>query len=441
MTNENKKIITRFAPSPTGPIHIGGLRTALFNYLYAKKNDGKFIIRIDDTDKERSKKEYEEDILKGIRFLKIKEDIFVRQSENISNYKKAIKYLVDNGNAYISDKEEGSPIRFKSSKSKVSFNDLIRGDIEIESGDTDFVIAKDFNTPLYHIANVVDDERLGITHIIRGEDHITNTARQILLIDALGYKNKEYAHIPLIHSIEGSKLSKRNKETSFESIMEEYLSGAVLNFIVFLGWSPKDDREIFSLEELIDEFSIKRIQKSSAKLNIEKLKWYNKEYIKALSNDDFYELVYSRVPEKIKKAKTFDERKILLLSKEIGSRVSILSDIDRDFNDGVYDYIFSTPNIDRNVIDKKCKGVELKDIKRHMKKVLDLLNDIPEEKWLYDSIKSNIFGYATDEGRSLVLWPFRYILSGKESSIDPFTISEIVGKKETYKRVNNFINE
>ena len=205
--NANQKTVVRFAPSPTGPLHIGGARTALFNYIFAKQRGGKFILRIEDTDKERSEKKYEEDILSGIKWLGIIPDEIYRQSERTEIYKRHLDALIKNGAAYVSreakrDGAEGEMVevvRFKNPNKRVAFSDMVRGEVSFDTTELkDFVIAKSVTEPLFHLAVVVDDFEMGITHIIRGEDHISNTPRQILIQEVLGFSRPIYAHIPLI---------------------------------------------------------------------------------------------------------------------------------------------------------------------------------------------------------------------------------------------------
>ena len=211
MDEAKKKVVTRFAPSPTGLFHIGSARTALFNYLYARKHNGKFILRIEDTDKSRSEKQYEDDITNGLKWLGLEWDEFHRQSERTEVYKKYLQKLLDGGKAYL----DGKAIRFKNPNKKVVFSDLIRGEISTQTDDVgDFVIAKDLDTPLFHFTVVVDDYEMGVTDIIRGEDHIPNTPRHILLQEALGFNIPNYAHLPLILGADRSKLSKRHGAVS-----------------------------------------------------------------------------------------------------------------------------------------------------------------------------------------------------------------------------------
>lgn len=287
-----QKTIVRFAPSPTGPLHIGGARTALFNYIFAKQRCGKFILRIEDTDKERSEKKYEEDILSGIQWLGIVPDEVYRQSERTEIYKKHLNTLIKNGSAYVSreKKKEGDGeieiVRFRNSNKLVSFQDIVRGEVSFNTTELkDFVIAKSVTEPLFHLAVVVDDFEMGITHIIRGEDHISNTPRQILIQEALGAPRPLYAHIPLILAEDRSKLSKRKHGESVSLAHYRKLGiapDAMNNFLALLGWHPSasDASEVMSLDELVAQFQLERVQKGGAVLDESKLNWLNKQYVK-----------------------------------------------------------------------------------------------------------------------------------------------------------------
>ena len=320
-------IRVRIAPSPTGPLHIGTARTALFNYLFAKKFGGHFILRIEDTDLERSDKKYEKDIFEGLAWLGIDADEGpagattnnrqpttdnnygpYRQSERLATYRPYLEKLLNEGSAFYcfhSEKEleaekkmlmtdkkplmhwcefrdlsfadakkklgQSHIIRFKTSHGqKIVFTDLIRGELSFDSDLIgDFSIAKDIDVPLYNFAVVIDDFEMKISHVIRGEDHISNTPKQLLLIEALGFNKPEYAHLPLILGTDRSKLSKRHGATSVNEYQKDYLPEALFNFMALLGWNPGDEREIFSKEELVKEFSLEKIHKAGAIFNLE----------------------------------------------------------------------------------------------------------------------------------------------------------------------------
>ncbi|HBA52285.1 TPA: glutamate--tRNA ligase, partial [Candidatus Azambacteria bacterium] len=333
------EVRVRIAPSPTGPLHIGTARTALFNFLFAKKHRGTFILRIEDTDLERSDPKYEKDIVEHLKWLGIAWDEGVevggeyapyRQSERIYTYSKYVQKLLGEGKAFycFHSKEElgrerqdqlkakqtpihlcehrGLPerkikdfmakgnyvIRFVAPKKKVIFQDLIHGEVEFDTSlFGDFSIAKEIGVPLYNFAAAVDDFEMKISHVIRGEDHISNTPKQILIQEALDFPRPKYAHLPLILNPDRSKLSKRYLETSMGDYRAAgYLPEALVNFMVFLGWSPGTDREIFSLDELVEEFGLEKVQKSGAVFNVEKLDWFNGHYVRQKNLDELAKL-------------------------------------------------------------------------------------------------------------------------------------------------------
>lgn len=272
-----KPIITRFAPSPTGHLHVGNYRTALFSYLFARQHGGNFILRIEDTDKERSTKEFEQEIIDSLKWLGLEWDEFFRQSEALPLHTELLKELLVKGKAYMED----SVIRLKNPNKKVTFTDMIRGDITFDTTDLgDFVIAKALDHPLYHFAVVVDDYSEAVTHVIRGEDHISNTPRQILIHEALGWEHPEYAHLPLVMASDKTKLSKRKGAKSIMEYRDEGISPeAMLNAMAMIGWNPGTEQELFTKDELIKNFSFKRIKKGGAALGEEKLKWFNRKHI------------------------------------------------------------------------------------------------------------------------------------------------------------------
>lgn len=294
MSTEKKTVITRFPPSPTGNLHIGGARTALFNYLYAKQHGGSFLLRIEDTDKERSKKEYEDEIREGLTWLGIRWDNkeVWRSSERTEVYKGYLKKLLDTDVAYVSrepQKEGGGEVkvvRFRNPNKRVGWKDMIRGDVSFDTTELkDFVIARSLDEPLYHLAVVVDDFEMGITHVIRGEDHISNTARQMLIQEAIGAPVPRYAHLPLVLASDRSKLSKR-KHAELASLSyyraQGILPEALINFLALLGWHPaeSDASEVLSLPDLLREFRLERVQKGGAVLDQSKLNWLNRQYLK-----------------------------------------------------------------------------------------------------------------------------------------------------------------
>jgi glutamyl-tRNA synthetase len=441
----DKKIVVRFPPSPTGPLHIGNVRTALFNYFFARKNKGDFVVRVEDTDRERSKKEYEDEMLESLIWLGLKRDGQLwRQSERIEVYKKYIQKLIDDGKAYISHETEGvnrEVVRFKNPNITVSFQDLIRGTVTFDTTELkDFIIARNVNEPIYHLAVVIDDFEAGITHVIRGEDHISNTPRQILIGEAIGAPRPVYGHIPLILAPDRSKLSKRKHgPTVALSYYRDkgYLPEALVNYMALLGWNPGTEQEIFTLDELINTFDIEKVQKGAAIFDEEKLKWINKEHMKRLPTETISEEVRARIESSQKFKDSGLKLSSLLLSKILPllfERIDKWSDITEMINSGEFDFLFSKQKYKKeNLFWKEMKDSAI--VLRHIQWLIEELEKISDEDWITKKIKDAVLDYATKEGRGEVLWPMRYALSGKEKSPDPFTLASILGKSETIERL------
>jgi glutamyl-tRNA synthetase len=454
MSDINNKVVTRFAPSPTGLLHLGTFRTAIFSYLYAKRNNGKFILRIEDTDRERSKKEYEENILESLKWLGMEYDEMYRQSENVSRHRFYLEKMIAEGNAYISKEEakDGSGVikeivRFKNPNEVVSFQDEIKGLVTVDTTDLgDFVIAKNMNEPLFHLAVVVDDFEEGVTHIIRGEDHVSNTPRQILIQRAIGAPTPIYAHLPLVLGEDKLKLSKRRGALDIGSYRNKgFIPEAILNGVVFIGWNPGTEKEIFTKSELEESFDLKQVQKSPAVFNEVKLKWFNKEHIRLLSSHEQEKYVLEFLPENIKNFADFTIEKFRKILPVIIERIECFSEVAAMSESGELDYFFHKPKVSIEILicpEKLRKGAELsyEDVKMHLKKVSELLSGIPGDGFDAETIKTTIWDYATEHGRGIVLWAMRTALSGMEKSPDPFQISAIIGKDETLSRLTNAIS-
>ena len=431
------KVVTRMPPSPTGLFHIGSARTALYNYLYAKQNDGKFILRIEDTDKERSKKEFEDNIIESFTWLKMPYGEFYRQSERTEIYKKYLQKLIDQKIAYISkeepqeDRERGEVIRFKNPNKKIKFNDLILGEVEFDTTDLkDFVIAKDLDTPLYHFAVVVDDMLMEVSHVIRGQDHISNTPRQILILEALEGKRPQYAHIPLILSPDKAKLSKRHGALPALEYKEKgYLPEALLNFLALIGWNPGNAKEIFTLDELVKEFSLEKVHKSGGVFNITKLDWINKEHIKLLPKEEIEKNILAWLPETMRNPK---------LVPVIFERISKWGDVKEMVEDGGLDLFFKAPVFDKAKLIFKDTPPEK--IKNNLELAIKALSNLEESNFTAEEIKNNLMLIADNLGkRGELLHPIRYALSGADKSPDPFIIASIIGKNETLSRLQKAI--
>lgn len=433
----SQTVITRMPPSPTGLFHIGSARTAFYNYLFAKQNKGKFILRIEDTDKERSTREFEQNIIDSLEWLNIKWDDFSRQSDRVEVYKKHLQNLIDKGILYVSKEEvknEGDRsevIRFKNPNKRIKFTDLVLGEIEFDTSDLkDFIVAKDLESPLYHFAVVVDDMEMGVTHIIRGQDHISNTPRQILILEALGGTRPEYAHIPLILSPSKTKLSKRDGAMSVLEYKEMgYLPEALLNFIVLIGWNPGNDQEIFTFPELLKEFSLDKVQKGGGVFNIEKLNWINKEHIKKLSKEELEKNIFAYLPEE------YHNEKIIPIIVE---RIYKWSDVREMVGAAELDFFFKRPKYDKEKL--IFKNSTAQETTNNLKSVIQELEKINEKDFNLQNIKNTLMSIADKQGsRGGVLHPVRYALSGLDKSPDPFIISEILGKNETISRLQEAI--
>jgi len=282
----------RFAPSPTGNLHIGGGRTALFNWLFCKSQKGKFVLRIEDTDQERSKKEFVEEILFSLKWLGFDWDELYYQSQRFDRYRQQADKLLKQGLAYIEKSPEGKEaVIFKVSPQKIKVHDLIRGQIEFDSSlIKDQVLIKSDGTPTYNFACVVDDAEMNITHIIRGDDHISNTPKQILFYEALGFPLPDFAHLPLIMGVDGSRLSKRTGATAISDYRKMgYLPEALVNYLLLLSWAPGENREIITRQEAIELFDIKNVNKTAAAFDLKKLDWMNNQYLKNADPQKLFE--------------------------------------------------------------------------------------------------------------------------------------------------------
>lgn len=423
-------VITRFPPSPTGPLHMGNVRTALFDYYFARQKGGEFIVRVEDTDKARSKKEYEENMLTALAWLGIKKDNneILHQSERTSTYKKYLNKLIAENKAFISHETEGDNkevVRFKNPNRIITFKDLVRGEITIDTTDLgDFIIARNINDPVYHLAVVVDDFEQGVTHIIRGEDHISNTPRHILIQEAIGAPRPIYAHLPLILATDKSKLSKR-KHGEMVSIDYYrnlgYLPEAIVNFLSLLGFNPTGDQELYTLEDFIRIFDFSKVQKGGAIFNIEKLNWFNKKYIEKLSDADFLTHAEKFIPEKL-------PAPVLSLLRE---KISFFGQIP-DLMKTEFAFLYPLAPHDATKLTGKSDAP-----KAHLAKVIELISTLSEKEFTKEKVKEVIWPYAEEKGRGHVLWPTRYALSAQEKSPDPFIIAEILGKDETLKRLTS----
>ena len=460
-----KKVATRFAPSPTGPLHIGGVRTALFNWLYSKNHNGKFFLRIEDTDKERSKEEFKLQILNSLKWIGINHDgeEYI-QSKNIESHIKVVNKLLETGNAYkcycSSDEIEEQKLRAKQKKipyiynrkwrdkseieapqdvkpvirfkSKIEgstkINDLVQGDIEIENNTIeDFIILRRDGTPTYNLSASVDDHIMDMTHIIRGDDHKINTFKQIQIYEALKWEKPLFAHIPLIHTLEGKKLSKRDNASTIDDYEKiGIMPDALRNYLMRLGWSYKD-KEIFSLEESIKYFNLEGIGKSPSKLDMSRILSMNEYYIKNKSNDDLFqsfEEYCKNFKENINNEKLNIIKKSLTFLK---NKAKTMEDIYNNSKFIINDEII-IEKAEMSLLTENAKNI----IKSFMKKVneIEVFNKETLEPIINNLISENQTNFKG------VGQPLRIILTGSKFGPGIYDIIISLGKKRVLDRLS-----
>ena len=458
-----KEIVTRFAPSPTGTLHIGGVRTALFNYVYAKQNNGKFLVRIEDTDRERSTKEFEENILKNLSSIGLEPDEKpINQSERNEIYAKAAKKIIESGDAYWCDcseeeldqmrkeqmaagkkpmydgrsrnlgieRSEKTVLRLATPENgEIIINDLIRGEIKFSNCELDdLILLRSDGTPTYHLCNVVDDFEQNVTTVIRGEDHISNTPRQIHIQKALGYPDLEYAHLPLVLGTDKKRLSKRNAATSLEDYREKgYLDSAILNTLARLGWS-QGENEVFYLDDLIRDFNIKEVQKAGAIFDITKLDWLNSQHLSKLSLEEVKDLLkpfLDNIDININ-----DHKNVNLLIESLRTSDNNLSSIANN----LYPYYKDIKEYDDNAINKFVTG---NNILLDLKEILLNIDD-----WDEETINNALTQYQEENNLKVpqVNQPVRIALTGKTKSPGLGLTLEIFGKELSLKRIDKLLS-
>ena len=471
------EIRVRFAPSPTGFLHVGGARTAIFNWLYARKNNGKFLLRIEDTDPERSKSELSEQILRSMNWLGMMPDEpIVYQALNIERHREIANELLKTGNAYYAfetaqelDEQrklaqknkinfkynraslnldentinkylsEGKPyaIRFKVPEGVTEFNDIVHGKTSFNNSEVDdFVILRSDGTPVYMIAVVVDDHDMNITHIIRGDDHLSNTPKQILLYKAMGWVVPEFAHLPMILDEEKKKLSKRRSPVSVEEYnYKGYLPDAMFNFLTLLGFAPENNLEVVSKDDLIKMFTFTRVNKSSSVFDMKKLNWINSEYIRSTNNDQLITIA--------KESKYLSENGINLndFSDEyISSVIDLMKERLNTLND-LYDfggYFFKDPETfdPKGIV--KYWSPELKPV---FAEFLTILEQIESWKAAEIEEKLRIFAETKEIKAAHLIHILRLSTTGKTVSPGIFEVMEVLGKKTIISRIYNFLQK
>ncbi len=444
-------VITRFAPSPTGYLHIGGLRTALLNYLWAKRNGGKFLLRIEDTDRSRHNEDAVKAILEAFNWVGLNsDDEVVYQSKRFDIYQKYINQLLEEGKAYkcymtkeeleelrnkqIENKErprydgryrdfQGTPpagvqpvIRIKApTEGSIIVDDKIKGKIEFKVSDTldDFIIARADGSPTYNFVVAIDDALMGVNEVIRGDDHLSNTPKQIIIYQALGFDIPNFYHVPMIHNEKGKKLSKRDGATDvMEYKKQGYFSEALLNFLLRLGWSY-GDQEIFSMEEMLSLFNPKDISKSASIYNIEKLNWINSEYLKRKSIDELAQML------------DINTTSVIDLVKD---RCSTLVDLDREVKK----------------ITERPTQYDSKSLKKHFKELnrellSEFLNKLKSQDLSCEEVFNSII-HSKEVGIAKLAQPIRIALVGVAKSPSVIDVMSILGKDEVLKRVEKLLS-
>ncbi len=473
--NKNtKEVRVRFAPSPTGPLHIGGSRTALFNFLYAKRNNGSFVLRIEDTDTARSEEKWTDEIIEQLKWLGIEWNEGpdaggnfgpYKQSQRLDIYKKYLEKLLQEKKAYyctcsaeeleakrqdqtsrgLAPKYDGTcrdknytngVIRFKVSAKKIKFRDLIRHDVEFDMGLLgDIVIAKNIDSPLFHFAVVVDDFLMRITHIIRGEEHLSNTPRQILLQEALEFNHPQYAHIPLFLNTDKSKMSKRQGDVALKDYHDKgYLPEALINFMVLLGWNPGTEKDIFTLDYLLKEFSLEKVQKSGAVFDLKKLDYLNGYYIREKSNKELVELCMPYLKDF--NTDQYSDDQLEKIMEAYKARMKKLNDI-AEFAD-----FFFIEKLEYNPKILAWKDMNSGEVRASLEHSAKILSDA--KNWDKNSLEELLVAEAekfNPKSKGNLLWPLRVALSGKEASASPFEIAEILGKEKTLQRISDAIDK
>ena len=473
----DKPVVTRFAPSPTGFLHIGGVRTALFAYLWAKKNNGSFILRIEDTDKNREVEGSVQQIQNSLRWLGIEWEFgpdkpsgtfgSCLQSDRLDVYKQYAQKLIDKGLAYPDPytaeelatfreaaQAEGrpflyrdhrptefgvwdgtQPLRFKTPEIKrYTWQDTVRGELSAgEEALDDFILIKADGYPTYNFAHIVDDQEMSVTHVMRGEEFISSTPKFLSLYDALEIEYPVFVTLPPIMGPDGKKkLSKRDgAKDLLEYRTDGYLPEAMRNFLALIGWNPGGDQELFPGNELIEKFSLDKIQKSGGAFNEEKLKWMNKEYLAQLATAEQVAYVTDTLPH-------HDSEILTKLAPTILERVHNQAEIREAAEAGEYGWAFGEIEYDTELLKWKNDDSAAAALPR-LKRAHELLSTADFTS--PETIKATIWDYAEEVGKGELLWPLRVALSGRERSPDPFTCAHVLRQETALARVQTAIEK
>ncbi len=424
-------IKTRFAPSPTGFLHVGGVRTALYTYLFAKQNNGKFLVRIEDTDRARTVPGAEANIFETLKtFGLIPDEKPVHQSERLDIYTKYANQLKENGLAYGDD----GAIRFSMNREGTTeFTDIVRGHIEIDNkNQEDFIILKSDGFPTYNFAHIVDDYEMNISHIIRGEEFIPSMPKYIALHKALGFPLPQYAHLPLLLNKNRAKLSKREGDVAVTDFLEKgYLVEALLNFVALLGWHPsKSEKEIYTLPELLKEFRLEEVQKGGAIFDLDKLDWFQHvwavQLYKANQEKPENHPLYARIKQYFQDLSTFNVDKFRLIFPYIIERLGPPQEMNKALQE--FDFFFTEPDYSAQAL--VWKKSDAQTTKVALETLKAFLTNLPDEDWSGGMVEKSIKEFIEQNGYDMgtVLWPLRVSLTGKEKSMGPFEIMDIFNR-------------
>lgn len=480
----NNSPVVRFAPSPTGYLHIGGLRTALYNYLFARNQKGRIILRIEDTDRSRFVQGATEKLIETLDWAGFDFDEGPHvggnsgpylQSERLNIYNEHINILIKSRKAYycfctqerlaalreeqqkqklpqskydkhclnLSEYEVEENLRSRISKvvrlnvepgKKIIFDDLVRGQVEIESDNVDDqVLIKSDGYPTYHLANVVDDHLMGVSHVIRGEEWLSSTPKHILLYDCFGWVKPAFAHLPLLLNPDKSKLSKRQGDVAVEDYRDKgYLKEALINFVALLGWNYGDDKELYGMDELIEKFSLERVHKAGAVFNLEKLKWLNAEHLRSKADEEILGMLKKELAESDYKAKTFSDNYLLQIIEVMKPRVNFVNEFITSCT-----YFYEAPTTyDKDVVKKRWKG----DSAEHL---ITLRNNFAK---LSNPSKEDFEKTVTETAEQLniskgkLIHSLRLAVSGIGTGPGVYELVMIIGKDESIKRINRTLD-
>jgi len=477
MISNNVRV--RFAPSPTGYLHVGGLRTALYNYLFAKHNHGKFILRIEDTDRNRYVEGAAENLIETLKWAGLEYDEGPKregdcgpyyQSQRLDTYKKYSEELIKNSKAYycfcsserltkIREQQQKQGLQPKYDKhclnlsqeeinsnlqnnlshvvrlnvqpdEKIIIDDVIRGRVEFDSNIVDDqVLIKSDGYPTYHLANVIDDHLMKITHVIRGEEWLSSTPKHILLYNFLGWEKPVFAHLPLLLNSDRSKLSKRQGDVAVEDYKAKgYLKDALINFVALLGWTAGDDKEFYHLNELVGKFSLERVNKSGAIFNVEKLDWLNAEHLRSKPNSELLGLLKEEIQKSKFEGQNYSNEYLVNVIDAMKERVSFIKEyLEKS------PYFFEAPtSFEENTVKKRWKDDSAELLKKLSAK-FSLLNN-PQKEDYEAALKSTAEELQVGNGK--LIHPLRLAVSGMGSGPGVFDIVFIIGKDETLKRIN-----